>query len=304
MPIERPIHHFGPREAAPDTGYPNGGELSPTIQRYAIPEYREGNLLQDKAVLLTGTGRANGIGAAIAREFGGQGARLVMTATQASMEEGLHLTDELQDVGVEAYWLPADLRDPSEAQRLIAETVGRFGRLDIVAANQGIRRDGAFGTLGDDAYQDVFDINYMATVRLFRPAFEQMRTQSPKGGLMLATTSIANEGSPGQGPYSSMKGAERTLIKTIAKEGVLFKIRANAISPGLVGGTHLVEDLTDKAVGRVLKLANQPEMIEPRDIGRAFLWTATQPELTGQEMQIIYRDQVQVPELNTGTEAQ
>ena len=109
---------------------------------------------------------------------------------------------------------------------------------------------------------------------------------------MLATTSIANEGSPGQGPYSSMKGAERSLIKTIAKEGELFKIRANAISPGLVGGTHLVADLTEKMQGRVLKLAGQPEPITPEDIALAYLWAATQPGITGQEMQVIYRRQV------------
>lgn len=290
MLTERPVHHFGPLESAPDAHISSAIETS----QYAIPEYKEGNLLEGRAVLLTGTGRHNGIGAAIAREFGSQRARLIMTATESSREEGEDLAAELQNNGTEAYWVSANLSTPGEADRLVAETVDRFGRLDIVGANQGIRRDGPFKDLDDSAYQDVFDINFMATVRLFRASYRQMAEQSPRGGVLLATTSIANEGSPGQGPYSSMKGAERSLVNTIAREGTRYKIRANAIAPGLVEGTNLIADLTEKAQGRVLALADQPEPILPEDVAHAYLYFATEKtgNLTGQEMQVLYRGQV------------
>src|SRR3989344_5429553 len=206
---------------APDIGVGGGGDPQvnapkfeiPEAFRFSIPEYHEGQLLKDKGVLLTGVGRGidNSLGPAIAPESGGQGARLVLSATEGSREQGESLVQELQGNGVEAYWLPANLTDPEAPTRLIEETVSRFGRLDIVGSNHGVREDGAFEELPDSAYDKLWEVKGMSNVRLLRTAFKQMRTQSPRGGVIITTSSIANEGSPGQGPYSMLNGAIRSL---------------------------------------------------------------------------------------------
>ncbi|MBI4084766.1 MAG: SDR family oxidoreductase [Candidatus Levybacteria bacterium] len=290
---------------APDTGATAGGDPVvdslkfeiPEAFRFTIPEYREGQLLKDKGVLLTGVGRGidNSLGPAIAREFGAQGARLVLTATEGSREQGESLVQELQGKGIEAYWLPADLTNPEAPARLIEETVNRFGRLDIVGSNHGVREDGSFMDLPDEAFDKLWQVKGMSNVRLFRAAFKQMRDQSPRGGVLIATSSIANEGSPGQAPYSMLNGATRSLVKTLSREGIYSKIRANVVSPGLVPGTEMTKPLTEKDEKRVLKLAGMPEGINTQDVALAYLYFAaeTTGNLTGQEMQVLYRGQVQ-----------
>lgn len=291
---------------APDTGLPPAGGdpkvIAPEFQipealRFTIPEYSERQLLKDRGVLLTGVGRGidNSIGPAIAREFGAQGARLVLTGTEGSREQGEALAQELQGNNVEAYWLPADLTDSEAPARLIEETVKRFGRLDIVGSNHGVREDGPFMELPDEAYDKLWQVKGMSNVRLFRAAFKQMRAQSPRGGVLIATSSIANEGSPNQGPYSMLNGAIRSLMLTLSKEGVYSKIRANVVSPGLVPKTEMTKPLTEKDEGRVLKLANMPEGITTGDVARAYLYFAaeTTGNLNGEEMQVLYRGQVQ-----------
>src|SRR3954452_2610153 len=81
------------------------------------------------------TGASSGIGAAVAREAARRGHRLALTARRADRLEAL--AGELRAGGTEAAVSPADLADPAEPERIVAETVGRLGGLDVLINNAG-----------------------------------------------------------------------------------------------------------------------------------------------------------------------
>lgn len=304
-----PIEAFGPNIGFrtepllyPDTGAATAGGSSPKPEiitpeafRFFIPEYESGRLLTDKVILITGVGRKNGIGKAIATEFGGQGARLLLTATESSADEGEALAEELRGSGVEAHWIAARLNEAGQPERLVEEAVNKFGRLDIVVANHGIRIDAGIMDLSVEDFEKVMAVNFYGTLRLAKAALPVMSIQTPKGGVFQATTSISKDGYMGQGPYSSSKAAEHGLLGVIAQEGRFMKIRANEVAPGLVEGTGVTEDLTPKQIGRILKDAGMPESITQQDVAMAHLYFAaeTTGKLTGKSMDVLYRGQVQ-----------
>jgi len=301
-----PAEIFRPQEPLyyPDTGIPQGGgDVSASLKeveipdqyRFSIPEYDTGRLLADKVTIITGVGRANGIGRSIASEFGGQGARLLLTATESSADEGHAFAEELRTNGVDAIWTPARLNEQGQSDKLIETAVEKFGRLDIVVANHGIRIDAALTDLTIEDFQKVMAVNFYGTLGLAKAALPVMSSQSPRGGVFQATTSISKEGYMGQGPYSSSKAAEHGLLGVIAQEGRFMRIRANEVAPGFVEGTGVTADLTDKQVARILKDAQMPEPITQRDVALAHLYFAceTTGKPTGQSMNVLYRGQVQ-----------
>jgi 3-oxoacyl-[acyl-carrier protein] reductase len=188
--------------------------------------------LKSKVVLVTGA--STGIGAATAKGFAANGAR-VMVHYNANKAEAGAVVAEIIAAGGEAALVQGDISDRSVPARIVADTVKHFGRIDVLINNAG-------GMLGrkwlgemDDAHYDrVMDLNVWSVVAFMREVVPLMKAQG--GGNIINVSSIAARHGGGGGSvlYASAKGFVSTFTKGMAKELIGANIRVNAVSPGTI----------------------------------------------------------------------
>jgi 3-oxoacyl-[acyl-carrier protein] reductase len=188
--------------------------------------------LAGKAVLVTGA--STGIGAALAKALGRQGAR-VAVHYHRSEAEAREVAAAIADAGAEAWTVAGDVSDAATAGRVVAQAAERFGRLDGLVNNAGalIKRT-PIEEVTDELYDTVLDLNVRSVVAACRAAIPVMRRQG--GGAIVNTSSIAarNGGGPGSGLYASSKAFVSNLTRGLAKELAKDRIRVNAVSPGVI----------------------------------------------------------------------
>jgi 3-oxoacyl-[acyl-carrier protein] reductase len=179
------------------------------------------------------TGGSTGIGAAVARGFAGQGAKVAI-GYHASEAPALAIKREIEAAGGEALAVKGNVSDPSECDRIVAETAARFGRLDGLVNNAGLMlgRISSFEA-SDEQVRAVIDLNARSIVSMTRAAVPWL---ARLGGFIINTTSIAarNGGGGGAVLYAAAKGFVSTLTHGAAKELIGKNIRVNAVSPGVI----------------------------------------------------------------------
>lgn len=187
--------------------------------------------LAGKAVLVTGA--STGIGAALAKALGAQGA-MVGVHYNSSKDAAEAVADAVKDAGGKAFLVRADASSSSEIARAVEDTATAFGRLDGLVNNAG----GMVGRMAyadmDDAYYDkVMDLNGRSVIAASRAAIPHLKRQ---GGFIINTTSIAarNGASNGAGLYGSSKALVSNITRGMAKELIGFGIRVNAVAPGVI----------------------------------------------------------------------
>lgn len=196
-----------------------------TAPRLVIPD------LADKIVLITGG--STGIGAALARGFSAQGARVAI-GYHASKGPALALAAEIEAAGGEAVTVEGDVARPADCERIVAETTERFARLDGLINNAGLMLGRVSSTEASDEHaQAVFDLNARSVVLMTRAATPWL---DRNGGFVINTTSIAarNGGGGGAVLYAAAKGFVSTLTRGQAKELIGKGIRVNGVAPGVI----------------------------------------------------------------------
>ena len=209
--------------------------MTPAPARLAIPD------LAGKAVLITGA--STGIGAAVARGFAEQGAKVAI-GYHSSAAPALALAREIEAAGGEALAVKGDVADPGECERVVAEATRRFGRLEGLINNAGLMLGRVHSLEATDEHiSAVIDLNARSVISMTRAALPWLERE---GGFIINTTSIAarNGGASGAMLYAAAKGFVSTLTRGHAKELIGKKIRVNAVSPGVIA-TPFHERYTD-----------------------------------------------------------
>lgn len=182
---------------------------------------------EDKVVLVTGA--ASGIGAATARRFASEGARVMLGDLNAS--GAADLAKELDPSGARASSRQVDVSVLEDVEALTEETVDRFGRLDVVFNNAGI---GAFGKTPDidpETWHRVFAVDVHSVFYGCRAAIPHLRAAG--GGAIVNTASISGlAGDYGLSAYNAAKGAVVNYTRAVAIEHARENIRINAVCPG------------------------------------------------------------------------
>lgn len=192
--------------------------------------------LEDRVALITG---ATGyLGQALARGFGGAGARLFLTGrNEAALAE---LGKELS-----ARTLAVDLAAEGAAARVVEEA----GRIDTLIINAGTLADGLVAGLTDDDLARVYELNVMAAFRMLRATLKPM-IMNRSGNIVVVSSTAAQRPGVGQAAYASSKAALEALVKTTARETATRGIRVNAVAPGLLAGgmsARILDDHMDQA---------------------------------------------------------
>jgi 3-oxoacyl-[acyl-carrier protein] reductase len=180
------------------------------------------------------TGGSTGIGAAVAREFGRLGAKLAVHYF-ASGDAAEAVAADVRASGSEAVTLRADARSSAAMRQVVADTLARFGRIDVLVNNAGaLVRRVPIEQFDDAIFDDVVDLNVRSALAATAAAVPAMRAQG--GGNVIFVTSVAarHGGGPGAAIYAGSKGFISTATHGLAKELARDRIRVNAVSPGVI----------------------------------------------------------------------
>lgn len=229
--------------------------------------------LAGKAVLVTGA--STGIGAALAKALGAQGA-MVGVHYNSSKQAAEAVADAVQQAGGKAFLVRADASRSTEIARAVEDTAGAFGRLDGLVNNAG----GMVGRMNyadmDDGYYDkVMDLNGRSVIAASRAAIPHLKRQ---GGFIINTTSIAarNGASNGAGLYGSSKALVSNITRGMAKELIGFGIRVNAVAPGVIDTPFHERYSTEAQLKANIATIPQGRMGTPEECVGAYLFLASE----------------------------
>ena len=242
--------------------------------------------LENKVALISGGAR--GMGAAEARLFATEGAKVVIA--DVLEEEGSQTEAQINESGGECLFVRLDVTSEANWQEVVAATVARFGKLDILVNNAGISSGGA-GSVEEttsERWDAVMDINAKGVFLGTKSALPEMR--KARGGSIINISSIYGlVGSGGGTSYHASKGAVRLLTKSTAIQYAGEGIRANSVHPGFVATamTAFIGGDADRNQS-VLDRTPMGRWGEPEEIAYGVLFLASDESsfMTGSELVI------------------
>jgi 3-oxoacyl-[acyl-carrier protein] reductase len=213
--------------------------------------------LAGKVALVTGASR--GVGAAVARALAREGASLGLASRSGD------------DLGIaDAVAGSADVRRPDDMERIVAGTVDRFGRLDIVVANAGVGAYGPFLELDPEHLEEIVDVNVKGTLYTVRAALPHLLTSG--AGDVITLASVAGlRGLPLESVYCASKFAQIGFTRSLDHELRELGVRCTNVCPGGVA--------TDFAMGRG-RTPDMPElktMMSAEDVAEVVIFVLTRP---------------------------
>jgi NAD(P)-dependent dehydrogenase (short-subunit alcohol dehydrogenase family) len=201
--------------------------------------------LDGQVAIVTGSGR--GLGRAHALALAARGARVVVNdlAENGVSENARSVVREIKDHGGRAIANGANVAMFDQVEAMVAETMDKWGRVDILINNAGILRDKTFSKMSMDDFRLVIDVHLMGTVHCTKAVWEIMRTQN-YGRIVLTSSSSGLYGNFGQTNYGAAKMAMLGFMNTLHLEGAKYDIRVNCLAP--TAGTAMTKGLFPDAV--------------------------------------------------------
>ena len=185
--------------------------------------------LGDAVVVVTGA--TDGLGAALAARLVDEGARVAFCARTVDRVEDA--AGRLRSAGGDVLGIVADVTSPDDIDRLVAETVSRWGRIDGIVNNAGQHAADGFETVSDEAWIADIDLKVMAAVRLIRGALPHMR-RAGGGSIVNVVNTLARAPIARSLPTSATRAAGLAITKALSKELGPDNIRVNGVLIGII----------------------------------------------------------------------
>jgi len=190
---------------------------------------RDSAFFAGKTVLITGA--SSGIGEALAWRLADAGAQLTLVARRAAALDGL--AQRIASAGGPPPLVaPCDVTRDGDLERAVAESMRRWGRLDVVIANAGFGITGALRDLSLSDYRRQFETNVFGVLRTIYAALPEI--EKTKGRVVIVGSVAGWAASPNASPYAMSKFALRALADAITPELALCGVTVTLISPGFV----------------------------------------------------------------------
>ncbi|HYP74657.1 MAG TPA: glucose 1-dehydrogenase [Polyangiaceae bacterium] len=182
------------------------------------------------------TGASKGIGAAIAKALGAQGASVVVN--YASSKSGAdQVVEAITSRGGKAIAVKADVSKADDAKALIDDAVKAFGRVDVLVNNSGVYEFAPLEAITEESFHRLFNTNVLGLLLVTQAAAKHL----PEGGSVINVGSAVTRITPSDSAvYTATKGAVDAITGVLSREFGKRKIRVNSINPGMVEteGTH------------------------------------------------------------------
>ena len=237
--------------------------------------------LEGKIALITGGN--SGIGLATAKRFVNEGAYVFITGRREP-----ELAATVKEIGRNVTGVQGDVSNLADLDRLFEQIKREKGKLDIVFANAGVARFAALGTITEEFYDSIFDINVKGLLFTVQKALPLL----PDGASIILNASIvASKGLPANSVYSATKAAIRSFARTWTTDLKDRRIRVNAVSPGSIDTPGLSNLLASSETGqqRMKMISNAVplgRLGKPDEIARAVVFLASDDSsyVTGTEL--------------------
>ena len=247
------------------------------------------NLLENKAVVVTGGSR--GIGRSIVLTLAAQGADVTFLycSNEAAANETLAAAADLSgtdNAGGTVKAKRVDVRNAESCEQAIDEIAEDAGKIDILVNSAGIIRDNILGLLTNDDIQEVLATNVVGVFNVLRPVIPYM--VSKRRGKIINISSVAGEkGGRGQTNYAASKGAINALTKALAVELAPRNILVNCVAPGVIE-TEMTEAIRQQAGDVVKSRILLGRFGQPEDVANVVLFFASSLSdyVTGQVLHV------------------
>jgi 3-oxoacyl-[acyl-carrier protein] reductase len=250
--------------------------------------------LEEKLVVITGSGR--GIGRAMAIAFAQKRANVaLLDLNPDDLTETRSLCESL---GVRAQPYVCNVTREDEVSATLDAVVRDFGRLDVMINNAGITKDALLvkvqdgevvGKMSLDQWKAVIDVNLTGVFLGAREAAARMVTLINNGvgngGVIISTSSISRVGNMGQSNYSAAKGGVVSMTVVWAKELARFGIRTGAIAPGFTR-TEILDAMKPEMIERALAAVPLKRMAEPAEMAHAAIFIAENDYFSGRVIEV------------------
>ncbi len=227
------------------------------------------------------TGASSGIGAGCAKELAKNGATVVLNYPfEGAKEAAEQVVAEIIEEGGIASSSQCDVSKEADVIAMFADTVAKYGTVDILINNAGLQKDAKFTEMTLDQWNTVIGINLTGQFLCAREAIKEFLRRgvvegvSKSAGKIICMSSV-HEVIPwaGHANYAASKGGVMLMMKTIAQEFAPKKIRVNSICPGAIA-TPINHDAWDTPshLEKLLTLIPEKRIGLPEDIGKAAVW--------------------------------
>ncbi len=226
------------------------------------------------------TGGSRGLGAGLVQAFLDAGycvetCARTTTATITAWEDDRELKERF-------HFSTVDVADPAGADAFVKEAAARWGRLDVLVNNAGVAREGVIGLFGDDALDQVVDLNLKGTVYVTRAASRAMLARRA-GAIVNISSVVGLSGYRGLSVYGATKAALDGLTRALARELGSRRITVNSVAPGYLR-TDMSHGLDEDQLAQIARRTPLGRLGEPDDVARAvlFLCDPANTFITGQ----------------------
>ncbi|OGX90039.1 SDR family oxidoreductase [Hymenobacter coccineus] len=225
--------------------------------------------LENKVMLITGASR--GIGAAIAQAAARAGAHVIVNYA-GSLADADAVVAAIAEAGGQALAVQADVSQPADVKRLFAESIARFGRVDVLVNNAGIMALAPLKDTTDEDFQRMMDVNVKGVFNTLREAATQL---AEGGSIINFSSSTTRVMMPNYAAYCASKGAVEQLTRVFAKEMGPRRITVNTLSPGPVDTELFTKGKSAEVIARIAGMSAFNRIAEPPEIADVVLFLAS-----------------------------
>lgn len=220
------------------------------------------------------TGASSGIGEGIAFALAAAGAVVAVSARRADRLQAL--VQRIEAAGGKAISLPGDLTDETVAREVVAGTVKRLGRVDILVNSAGIIQPGRVENADAAQWRRSLEVNLLATLHTCSAAVAPMRAQGGGDIVNISATAGRRAVSP-YGPHAASKFGLAALTETLRQEVGAHGIRVSILDPGSTT-TQVSESIADPAYRQLVRdQVNKADAMKPQDIAAAVVFILSLP---------------------------
>ena len=228
------------------------------------------NKLEGKIALITGGN--SGIGLATAKQFVNEGAYVFVTGRREA-----ELAAAKKEIGKNVTAIQGDVSNLDDLDRLFVQIKKEKGKIDIVFANAGVARYALLGTMTEDFFDSIFDINVKGVLFTVQKSLPLLRDG---GSIILNASIVGSKGLSSNSVYSATKAAVRSFARTWTTDLKDRRIRVNAVSPGPIETPGLSELLASSETGEQRKkmISNTVPLGrfgKPEEIAKAVVFLAS-----------------------------